>query len=374
MSYTLMVVAAASELLRSLPEMFGDDVSVQIYASADDALWEIRSNPPEALIAEVELPGMSGLQLAEIIPDFEVPTRVLLYSPDDETARAAAEEAGVYRFLVGEIAPEELRATLHAAMRAAAEAASQVADEPKVVDEPPPPPTPVVAKAPRATERPEVRPQPIDTSASRAEATAPARAPFTPARVTLPSMKERAAAAAPPPAAKGGLAARSKAVASRSETAPRAAEPPRQSESASGGWRSSSTNLVIDEQNIAAIRQVMSQLAQDLGTQSVMLTDRAGMALVEVGSATNLPMMIVLPLLSTGFATTGEVARQLREDEPTSVYIHEGANVDLYCFDVVQRFLLVLVFNKRVASSKIGAVWINAKRAIRELRDVFATK
>jgi len=79
----------------------------------------------------------------------------------------------------------------------------------------------------------------------------------------------------------------------------------------------------------------------------------------------------VLPLLSTGFSTTGEVARQLHETDATSVYIHEGANVDLYCFDVMQRFLLVLVFNKKVASSKIGAVWINAKRAIRELRDAF---
>jgi hypothetical protein len=115
----------------------------------------------------------------------------------------------------------------------------------------------------------------------------------------------------------------------------------------------------------------MSGLAQDLGTQSVMLTDRAGMVLVEVGQASNLPMMIVLPLLSTGFSTTGEVARQLREEDATSVYIHEGASVDLYCFDVMQRFLLVLVFNKKVASSKIGAVWINAKRAIRELRDAF---
>ena len=140
-------------------------------------------------------------------------------------------------------------------------------------------------------------------------------------------------------------------------------------DSETGGWRGTPGNLVITQKNSNAIKSVMSQLAQDLGTQSVMLTDRAGMTLVEVGSAPNLPMMIVLPLLSTGFSTTGEVARQLREEEATSVYIHEGANVDLYCFDVMQRFLLVLVFNKKVASSKIGAVWINAKRAIRELRE-----
>jgi hypothetical protein len=100
-----------------------------------------------------------------------------------------------------------------------------------------------------------------------------------------------------------------------------------------------------------------------------MLTDRAGMVLVDVGTTDNLPMMIVLPLLSTSFSTAGEISRMMHEDDATTVYIHEGVNYDLYCFDVVQRFLLVLVFNKKVASSKIGAVWVNAKRAIRELRD-----
>ncbi|MDW8404541.1 MAG: response regulator, partial [Chloroflexus sp.] len=171
---------------------------------------------------------------------------------------------------------------------------------------------------------------------------------------------------------KGGLAARSRAAAERRPSA----SPPAAASSASSepplGWRSDGRNLIVTEQNIAAIRSIMSQLGQDLGTQSIMLTDRAGMILVETGDKGNLPLMIVLPLLSTGFSTTGEVARQLREEDATSVYIHEGVNIDLYCFDVAQRFLLVLVFNKRVASSKIGAVWVNAKRAIRELRDVLA--
>jgi predicted regulator of Ras-like GTPase activity (Roadblock/LC7/MglB family) len=116
----------------------------------------------------------------------------------------------------------------------------------------------------------------------------------------------------------------------------------------------------------------MSQLGQDLGAQSIMLTDRAGMVLVEVGSTDGLPMMILLPLLSTSFSTAGEVTRQLRDEDATTLYIHEGVNIDLYCFNVVQRFLLVLVFNKKVASSKIGAVWVNAKRAIRDLRDLLA--
>ncbi|NJN16995.1 MAG: hypothetical protein HC822_12345 [Oscillochloris sp.] len=121
--------------------------------------------------------------------------------------------------------------------------------------------------------------------------------------------------------------------------------------------------------NINPIRSSMSQLAQELGAQSVMLTDRAGMVLVEVGSADGLPMMTVLPLLSMNFSTAAEVARQLREEEAQTLYIHDGSNYDLYCFDVLQRFLLVLVFNKRIANSKIGLVWVSAKRTIRELRD-----
>ncbi|RMD74585.1 MAG: response regulator, partial [Chloroflexi bacterium] len=166
--------------------------------------------------------------------------------------------------------------------------------------------------------------------------------------------------------AKSSLAARSRAAAERrAGSSSSATEPPI-------GWRSDGRNLIVTEQNIAAIRSIMGQLGQDLGTQSIMLTDRAGMILVETGDKGNLPLMVVLPLLSTGFSTTGEVARQLREEDATSVYIHEGVNIDLYCFDVAQRFLLVLVFNKRVASSKIGAVWVNAKRAIRELREVLA--
>lgn len=385
MTYRLMVVAAENAPLRALAGQLGDAVSVQLFDSANDALWEVRMNPPAALIAEVDLPGMTGLELAEILPNFEVPTRVVLYSPTDDAARGEAEAAGVFRFLSGPISPDELRSALDAAARAAAEVA-----EAAPVPEPEPEPEPA-PKATRVGVRP-VAPAP-QAQAAPPEARPAERRDFTPARVTLPTRAEReaaaaAAAAAPaavpaPSPARGGLAARSKAAAARAPQpaageadakrapAQRGPAPAEVAEGGVGPWRGTPGSLVVTEKNVSAIRTVMGNLAQDLGTQSIMLTDRAGMTLVEVGSATNLPMIIVLPLLSTGFSTTGEVARQLREEDATSVYIHEGANVDLYCFDVMQRFLLVLVFNKKVASSKIGAVWINAKRAIRELREAF---
>jgi CheY-like chemotaxis protein len=376
MTHRLVVVATENHALRSLPGQLGDSVSVTIYDSANDALWEVRANPPQAVIAEVDLPGMTGLELAEILPNFEVPTKILLWGTD-EAARAQAESLGVFRYLAGELAPAAIQAALQSAFAAAAadaEAAALAEPEPEPEPEPAPP-QPAPRSGPRLAPRPPPAPRPLPR-----QATTPPPEPqpdarprdFTPARVTLPTMAEREAASAPPaapaaPAApRGGLAARSKAAVERKpEPRPAPAEEPMPFTNA----RRSSGNMVVTTENISPIKSIMSQLEKELGAQSVMLTDRAGMVLVEVGTTQNLPMMIVLPLLSTGFSTTGEVARQLREEDATSVYIHEGLNVDLYCFDVSQRFLLVLVFNKKVASSKIGSVWINAKRAIRELRE-----
>jgi hypothetical protein len=103
-----------------------------------------------------------------------------------------------------------------------------------------------------------------------------------------------------------------------------------------------------------------------------MLADRAGMVLTEVGITAGLPMMILLPLLSTSFSTAGQIAQMLREEESTSLFMHEGGQYDLYCFDVLQRFMLVIVFDKAAAAAKIGSVWVYAKRAIRDIQEVLA--
>ncbi len=366
MTYRIVVVARANPVLRSLPGALSGDAEVQIFESANDALWSISTEPPDVVLSEIELDEMSGLDLAEIVPNFDPQTRVILWGNRLSNAdRDRAQTAGVAKLLTGELNLDIVRTTIRG-----------VLDAPASSPAPTPSPSPaVVTEGVReAIPMTDVEPSPTEKSETTRSSSSAEQAPrrqFTPARVVLPSRAEREAAeraAREPSPARGGLAARSRAAAERrgqaSASPPQAATPT--------GWRSDGGHLIVTEQNIAAIRSIMSQLGQDLGTQSIMLTDRAGMILVETGDKGNLPLMVVLPLLSTGFSTTGEVARQLREEDATSVYIHEGVNIDLYCFDVAQRFLLVLIFNKRVASSKIGAVWVNAKRAIRELREALA--
>jgi DNA-binding NarL/FixJ family response regulator len=379
MTYRIVVVARANPVLRSLSGALSGDAEVQIFESANDALWSISTEPPDVVLSEIELDEMSGLDLAEIVPNFDPQTRVILWGNRLSNAdRDRAQTAGVAKLLTGELNLDIVRTTIRGVLDAPASS-------------PPPTPSPspaVVTEGVReAISMTDVEPSPTEKSETTRSSSSAEQAPrrqFTPARVVLPSRAEREAAeraareaaereaaeraAREPSPARGGLAARSRAAAERRG---QASASPSQA-AAPTGWRSDGGHLIVTEQNIAAIRSIMSQLGQDLGTQSIMLTDRAGMILVETGDKGNLPLMVVLPLLSTGFSTTGEVARQLREEDATSVYIHEGVNIDLYCFDVAQRFLLVLIFNKRVASSKIGAVWVNAKRAIRELREALA--
>jgi DNA-binding NarL/FixJ family response regulator len=344
MVHRLLVVAGDNEALRALPDQL-NDIEVTLIESANEALWEVRTSPPEAIIADTQLSEMNGLEMAEILPGFSVPTRLILWDrAQDQVTQQKADELGVYRLLCGDVAADALHTTIREAIADAAAA---------------PPPAPEPAE-PAEVAEPEVSPAKQASAKDAAPAPAPAAEPerSQPARVRLSSRNEGT----------GGLGARARAAAERNQETAQAAAPQAQSSSHHASRRSSG-NMVVTPENLASIRSIMSQLSQELGPQCILLTDRAGMVLVEVGSQDKLPTMILLPLLSTSFSTAGEVARQLGEEDATTLYIHEGVNYDLYCFDIAQRFLLVLVFNKKVASSKIGAVWVNTKRAIRELQD-----
>jgi CheY-like chemotaxis protein len=353
MAYRLLVVAGENETLRALPDQL-DTIEVRQIESANDALWEVRTAPPEAIIADTDLPDMSGIDMAGILPSFDVQTRVILWSRTaDAATRQKVEALGIYQFLQGDLSSEELQAVIHAAVDASVDATEQAELTAAAIvsdsDTDVPPPSPERENGSETAD---------DGSLEDA---------IPPASVAEPDQREAAAEerASGPRRRLAGLAARTREAATQATQ-----EHEHHGAAAAGGHAPRrSGNMVLTADNLAPIRSIMSDLSQELGPQCILLTDRAGMVLVEVGNTDTLPTMILLPLLSTSFSTAGEVARQLGEEDATTLYIHEGVNYDLYCFDIAQRFLLVLVFNKKVASSKIGAVWVNTKRAIRDLQE-----
>lgn len=360
MAYRILVVAGENEALRALSGQI-PNIEVKLIDSANEALWEVRTAPPEAIIADMNLPDMNGLEMAEILPNFDVPTRIILWSREEnKAAQRHAETLGVHRFLSGDVSTEELHTVIQESVAQAAATPPPSLSATPVSE--PLPDTPISEPLPTPVSEP-LEPEP----GSHDAAPTPRRASQRPSAPPPPSPTSQSQGRARLSSRAGGLASRTKAAATERPPERATSEPQPHSSS-----RRQEGTLVLTVDNLNPIRSIMSQLSQELGPQCILLTDRAGMVLVEVGTTDSLPTMILLPLLSTSFSTAGEVARQLGEAEATTLYIHEGINYDLYCFDIVQRFLLVLVFNKKVASSKIGAVWVNTKRAIRELHDALS--
>ena len=331
MAYRLLVIPGDNDALRALQGQLADDVEVQVLDSANDALWEVRNAPPEAIVADIHLPGMSGLDLAEILPNFGVPTRVVLWSraPDHKAAEQAASH-GVHTFLNGPLSSSQLHDAVYHALGRGEEAAA--APAPEIVAAPEPaPPTPA---PPAAAVHSEGGP---DLLRRRRIAPPPAE----------PERPRRAATAQP--------------------TAPPVVEPPVRKPVS----RPRSGSLVLTEENMKSIRARLEVLSQEIGSQCILLANRAGMVLTEVGITSGLPTMILLPLLSTSFSTAGQISQMLREEESTALYMHEGNRYDLYCFDILQSFMLVIVFDKGgAATAKIGSVWVYAKRAIRDMQEL----
>ncbi|KAB8143831.1 response regulator [Chloroflexia bacterium SDU3-3] len=313
MAHRLIIVPGDNEVLRSLQGNLNDDIEVQMLETANDALWEVRNAPPEVIVADIDLPGMSGMDLAEILPNFGLPTRVILCSrqPDPRAAKQA-QSHGVYQFLDALTDVGVLKEALLAAISAAPVA-------------PAPEPEPEPAAPEPAAPEPEPAPRRRDP-------------------------EPRAARRDPEPA-------------TRPEPAPRPPMPtpaPRKP----GSRRNA---LVLTADNLTPIRSRMSDLLQEVGAQCILLSNREGMVLTEVGSTSGLSTMVLLPLLSTSFSAAGQISQMLRERDSSALYMQEGSHFDLYCFDMAQQFMLVLIFDKAASATKIGTAWVYTKRAIRDM-------
>ncbi len=124
---------------------------------------------------------------------------------------------------------------------------------------------------------------------------------------------------------------------------------------------------VIQPQQMAILQSLLSGLIADTNAQCVLVSDTVGMRLMEAGTVPLDFGMGIEPLLATSFSTAGQLARQLKEPEARSLYMHEGVRYDIYVFNIGQRYILTLVFDKSINAGQLGSVWVYTKRVIRQL-------
>lgn len=93
-------------------------LTVGSVADAEHALTSVASRPPELLIVDVGLPGMSGIELCERLRGHEVDLPILVLSARDQVSdRIAGLQAGADDYLIKPFDLEELVLRVHALLR-----------------------------------------------------------------------------------------------------------------------------------------------------------------------------------------------------------------------------------------------------------------
>lgn len=122
--------------------------------------------------------------------------------------------------------------------------------------------------------------------------------------------------------------------------------------------------LVLDAILLNTIDGILDQLLSKIPGCSILLADISG-RLISVRNVDQHFNPTNLAALTAGnMAATGEIARQIGEEQPFQLVFHEGERWNIYLSDIGGCFLLVVVFDQSI---QIGAVRLFTRQAVKEL-------
>jgi DNA-binding NarL/FixJ family response regulator len=122
------------------------------------------------------------------------------------------------------------------------------------------------------------------------------------------------------------------------------------------------------------ITRRLSALRIDTGADYVMFVDLSGRCLACDGQVGDLNTARLASLLAGTLANSAELAQALSAPQPFTINYQAGTTYDLYAATVGPSYLIALIFDARHGRGKIGAVWVYARRAIKELLDLLGSE
>jgi DNA-binding NarL/FixJ family response regulator len=146
MSVTLSIVEDKAEFSESLAKMLNQAEGfrcLHTYASAEDALAGIPGNPPDVVLMDINLPGMSGVECVRRLHTLVPKTRVLMLTVYENTENIySALKAGATGYLLKRTSPAKLLEAIQDVVDGGAPMSSAIArkvvqsfQEMKAVDE-----------------------------------------------------------------------------------------------------------------------------------------------------------------------------------------------------------------------------------------------
>jgi DNA-binding NarL/FixJ family response regulator/predicted regulator of Ras-like GTPase activity (Roadblock/LC7/MglB family) len=314
MTKRILVVDDDPHIRRIVTLALTDDTPYEVtdVSSAEAALLHISRQPVDLLFTDIRMPGMSGLELVERVHELDPTTAVIVFtvSPEDLTPERAT-ELQIDCLLEKPVAPERLRL-----------AVDLLLDPIKLL--------------PRPSQR--------ETRNGNANSAA------TPA-------------AAPPLPATGPLNQRI-AARGKKPTTPLDSSAPiamRLTSSRPGfGKRSYS------DQQIELMRQALKELALEPDVQCALLADISGIVLTHWSRRRDINVTVVAALAAGNSLALAEISRNLGQQQPGHLVIHEGRDQSIIMVTIEDLLLLIAIG----PNASLGWARIATMRACEEVLQI----
>jgi predicted regulator of Ras-like GTPase activity (Roadblock/LC7/MglB family) len=121
------------------------------------------------------------------------------------------------------------------------------------------------------------------------------------------------------------------------------------------------------EEDSKTITELMSALLRETNVRSLLLVDRTGQIVANVGEAPQFDTQAFASLTAADFSANDQLAKMIGEHEFASLF-HQGEKESMYLADVARRVILVALFDNRTT---LGLVRLKMKSAVEELTRVF---
>jgi len=121
------------------------------------------------------------------------------------------------------------------------------------------------------------------------------------------------------------------------------------------------------EEDYNTITALMSGLLRDTNVRSLLLVDRIGQIVANVGEAPQFDTQAFASLTAADFSANDQLAKMIGEHEFASLF-HQGEKESMYLADVARRVILVALFDDRTT---LGLVRLKVKGAVEELTRIF---
>lgn len=128
--------------------------------------------------------------------------------------------------------------------------------------------------------------------------------------------------------------------------------------------------FAVPDDHTDAVSRTLSNLRFEVGAQCVLLADLQGHIVSEVGITQGLETGTLMPLVAQGLTSVSGIAQYLQDEETFNLHFHEGKRYDIYSTSVADDLFLTIIFDRGKQPSRIGMVWLYAKRAIQDLLKV----